>query len=138
MQIIGGQAALARALSTPLRKIGQPHVYKWLNSPNPDQMPPAEYCPSIERATGVRCEELRPDVDWSVLRNSDCHHAAHVTEQDPGMAFGEFGEPRTGLERREGDRRQVIDPDFGDFGEPRDGERRVEDRRQSASVDESV
>lgn len=54
------------------------------------------------------------------------------------MAFGEFGEPRTGLERREGDRRQVIDPDFGDFGEPRDGERRVEDRRQSASVDESV
>lgn len=31
---------------------------------------PAEHCPAIERATGgaVRCEELRPDVDWSVLR----------------------------------------------------------------------
>ena len=33
---------------------------------------PAEVCPLIERATGgkVRCEELRPDVDWSVLRES--------------------------------------------------------------------
>jgi DNA-binding transcriptional regulator YdaS (Cro superfamily) len=31
---------------------------------------PAEYCPAIERATGgaVRCEELRPDVAWDVLR----------------------------------------------------------------------
>lgn len=31
---------------------------------------PAEYCPAIERATGgmVRCEELRPDVEWDVLR----------------------------------------------------------------------
>ena len=32
---------------------------------------PAEHCPAIERATGgkVRCEDLRPDVDWSVLRD---------------------------------------------------------------------
>lgn len=30
---------------------------------------PAEHCPAIERETGVRCERLRPDVDWSVLRN---------------------------------------------------------------------
>lgn len=31
---------------------------------------PAERCPVIERATSgaVRCEELRPDVPWSVLR----------------------------------------------------------------------
>lgn len=31
---------------------------------------PAEHCPAIERATGgaVRCEDLRPDVDWGVLR----------------------------------------------------------------------
>ena len=31
---------------------------------------PAELCPAIERATGgsVRCEELRPDIPWSVLR----------------------------------------------------------------------
>lgn len=33
---------------------------------------PAEYCPDIERVTGgaVRCEDLRPDVDWSVLRGT--------------------------------------------------------------------
>lgn len=29
---------------------------------------PAEYCPAIERETGVRCEDLRPDVAWDVLR----------------------------------------------------------------------
>ena len=33
---------------------------------------PAEYCPLIEKATAgaVRCEDLRPDVDWAYLRNS--------------------------------------------------------------------
>lgn len=31
---------------------------------------PAELCPLIERGTAgaVKCEELRPDVAWSVLR----------------------------------------------------------------------
>lgn len=31
---------------------------------------PAERCPSIEQATNglVRCEDLRPDVNWGVLR----------------------------------------------------------------------
>ncbi len=31
---------------------------------------PAEHCPSIEEATEhrVTCEQLRPDVKWSVLR----------------------------------------------------------------------
>lgn len=29
---------------------------------------PAEHCPAIERVTGVRCEDLRPDVPWSILR----------------------------------------------------------------------
>ena len=31
---------------------------------------PAEKCPDIERATkgAVTCEELRPDVNWAVLR----------------------------------------------------------------------
>lgn len=30
----------------------------------------AERCPAIEKATGglVRCEDLRPDIAWSVLR----------------------------------------------------------------------
>lgn len=30
---------------------------------------PAELCPDIERETGVRCEDLRPDVAWGVLRS---------------------------------------------------------------------
>lgn len=29
---------------------------------------PPEYCPTIERLTGVRCEELCPGVEWGVLR----------------------------------------------------------------------
>lgn len=29
---------------------------------------PAERCPDVEAATGIRCEELRPDVNWQVLR----------------------------------------------------------------------
>lgn len=33
---------------------------------------PAERCPTIERATNgaVRCEDLRPDVDWAYLRGT--------------------------------------------------------------------
>jgi DNA-binding transcriptional regulator YdaS (Cro superfamily) len=32
---------------------------------------PAEHCPAIEQVTNgmVRCEELRPDIPWGVLRN---------------------------------------------------------------------
>jgi len=63
-----GQTALARALSHHGRVLTQGHVQKWLRSPNPDKMPPAEYCPAIERVTGVPCETLRPDIDWAVLR----------------------------------------------------------------------
>lgn len=39
---------------------------------------PAERCPAIERATAgaVRCEDLRPDVDWAYLRSTDCDVAA--------------------------------------------------------------
>jgi DNA-binding transcriptional regulator YdaS (Cro superfamily) len=40
---------------------------------------PAEYCPRIERATNgaVRCEDLRPDVDWGFLRATDCAKSCH-------------------------------------------------------------
>lgn len=31
---------------------------------------PAEYCPEIERMTGVRCERLNPLVDWGYVRRS--------------------------------------------------------------------
>lgn len=35
---------------------------------------PAGRCPAIERATNgaVRCEDLRPDVDWAYLRATNC------------------------------------------------------------------
>ncbi len=35
---------------------------------------PADRCPDIERATfgHVRCEDLRPDVDWGFIRATDC------------------------------------------------------------------
>jgi DNA-binding transcriptional regulator YdaS (Cro superfamily) len=33
---------------------------------------PAEHCPTIERLTDgeIQCEQLRPDVDWAVIRSS--------------------------------------------------------------------
>lgn len=37
---------------------------------------PAEHCPAIERETGVRCELIRPDVPWGVLRRCDCRASA--------------------------------------------------------------
>jgi len=60
--IVGGQAALARAL-----EVKPPTVNQWVVG---TRQVPAEKCPAIERVTGgqVRCEDLRPDVAWGVLR----------------------------------------------------------------------
>jgi DNA-binding transcriptional regulator YdaS (Cro superfamily) len=67
---LGGQAALASALGFANRTA----VWPWFNTA---RRVPAEYCPTIERLTRERakcpeevvtCEELRPDVQWSVLR----------------------------------------------------------------------
>lgn len=61
--IAGSGAKLARQIGVPM---SLPHMWKFR------QRVPAEYCPLIERATKglVRCEELRPDVEWRVLRES--------------------------------------------------------------------
>ncbi|PJK00817.1 transcriptional regulator [Lysobacteraceae bacterium NML91-0213] len=72
----GRGAALARVLSvTPVT------VSQWSSG---DRQVPAERCPAIERATGgqVRCEELRPDVDWKYLRASAVESNSMV-EADP-------------------------------------------------------
>lgn len=37
---------------------------------------PAEHCPDVEALTGVKCEELRPDVNWAVLRKQPKRVAA--------------------------------------------------------------
>lgn len=58
----GGISAFAKSLNLSSHAVAQ----QWrLNQV------PANHCPDIEALTGVRCEELRPDVNWAVLRNSD-------------------------------------------------------------------
>ena len=45
---------------------------------------PAERCPDIERATdgAVRCEELRPDVAWNVLRTAPAEPVVNEEVRD--------------------------------------------------------
>lgn len=59
---VGGQAELARTLN-----ISPSAIQQWRIG---ERRVPAERCPFIERATNgaVRCEDLRPDVAWDVLR----------------------------------------------------------------------
>ncbi len=66
LEIPRSGAALARALG-----VRQVMVSQWRRG---IKQVPAERCPAIERATGgaVRCEDLRPDVDWAYLRATDC------------------------------------------------------------------
>lgn len=66
----GLAADLARSIGVSAVLVSQ-----WKNMSRPV---PAERCPEIEKATGgaVRCEELRPDVDWAYLRNSQSQEAA--------------------------------------------------------------
>jgi DNA-binding transcriptional regulator YdaS (Cro superfamily) len=63
---------------------------------------PAEHCPAIERHSkgAVRCEDLRPDVDWAYLRQQTEEEHDRRSEQD-----------RRSLEdrRAEENRRQISD-----------------------------
>jgi DNA-binding transcriptional regulator YdaS (Cro superfamily) len=52
----GSQSALARDLGKK-----QGHVWDWLQS---GRTPP-DICPTIEALYGVRCEDLRDDLDWT-------------------------------------------------------------------------
>lgn len=63
IECVGRADTLAKALGvTPAA------IYQWRSGVRPI---PANRCPDIEAATEgrVRCEELRPDVRWSVLRD---------------------------------------------------------------------
>ena len=53
-----GLTALAAELSVSPQRLAN-----WVG-----RQVPAERCPDVERATGVRCEVLRPDVDWAFIR----------------------------------------------------------------------
>lgn len=65
IKVAGSQSALASALN-----LAPQVVSNWGRRGNV----PADYCPSIERVTNgaVRCEDLRPDVDWAYLRATNC------------------------------------------------------------------
>ncbi|TYG33332.1 helix-turn-helix domain-containing protein [Lonepinella koalarum] len=60
--IVGSRAALARHFG----------ILPWAVTKWEKVQVPAERCPDIEKLTDgqVTCEELRPDINWSVLRNS--------------------------------------------------------------------
>lgn len=81
VEAVGNIATLARHLH-----VTPPTVHQWISGVRPI---PAERCPQIERATGgaVRCEDLRPDVDWAVLRSS----AVETAARDSGV-IGTLGE----------------------------------------------
>ncbi len=51
---VGSQAALARLLG-----LSQPSVWKWIKKDSPL---PAEYVLTVELATGIPKEHLRPDI----------------------------------------------------------------------------
>lgn len=59
----GGAPAVARLFG-----ISNMSVYGWIETGRI----PAERCPALERAgkSAVRCEEMRPEVDWAYLRES--------------------------------------------------------------------
>ena len=67
---IGGIAALSRAIG-----VSPPTVHQWAHDGRPV---PIQRCIQIEKATGgkVKCEDIRPDVDWAYLRNSSPPEAA--------------------------------------------------------------
>lgn len=67
--VMGNQAALAKALKVP-----QQTVNNWARRGRV----PAEHCPDIERVTqgAVTCEDLRPDVEWAVLRGCGCANSS--------------------------------------------------------------
>jgi DNA-binding transcriptional regulator YdaS (Cro superfamily) len=80
IKCFGSQVAMASALG-----VKQPTISEWLRG---DRRVPAEHCPRIERMTrergeAVRCEDLRPDIEWEVLRlqaaPADDHAAAPAT-----------------------------------------------------------
>lgn len=63
IQLVG-----AKSIADACNGISVQAVHKWATG-----RVPADQCPNIERVTNgaVRCEELRDDVDWAVLRRGE-------------------------------------------------------------------
>ena len=83
VDIVGSATELAKRLG-----VTPPSIHQWISG---FRRVPAERCPLIERATGgaVRCEELRPDVDWAVLRGTAAATAARDSGATGTLADGE-------------------------------------------------
>ena len=62
----GGKTALMRKLNERGHAISSHNtISQWRVSGTPDK-----YCPDIEDITSVRCEQLSPKTNWSVLRGT--------------------------------------------------------------------
>lgn len=70
---LGNQKSLASAIG-----VAPQVVHNWLVRGNV----PADKCPAIERATAgaVRCEDLRPDVDWAYVRGTSSVNPENAQE----------------------------------------------------------
>ncbi len=55
IEAVGSQAELARRLG-----VFTQHVHNWTKR----GLPP-DRCESVEAVTGIRCEDLRPDYEWT-------------------------------------------------------------------------
>jgi len=58
----GGQKALADLVTGLGHPIRQAHVWNWMNVQN--GLTPPYVAPLVEAATGITCEQLRPDLRW--------------------------------------------------------------------------
>lgn len=67
INLAGGQRSLAKKLPATGAgdRVSAARVWNWVNR---DMKAPSVVCPDIEALTGVKCEDLRPDVNWAVLR----------------------------------------------------------------------
>jgi DNA-binding transcriptional regulator YdaS (Cro superfamily) len=77
IDIYGGPTKLAVQLGVSVQRL-----LNWLA-----RGVPAERCPDIEDALDgrVTCEQLRPDVNWSVLRRRDPQPSAPAPEEQSGQ-----------------------------------------------------
>jgi DNA-binding transcriptional regulator YdaS (Cro superfamily) len=74
INLLGGPAKAARALGVSIQAASF-----WRSG---HRTFPADLCISVEKLTEgrVRCEELRPDVDWAYLRTAAAAHGASLSE----------------------------------------------------------
>lgn len=62
IEAAGGITKMAKDLGLSSHMV----IYQWSKN-----RIPADRCPDIEALTGIKCEQLRPDVNWAVLRASN-------------------------------------------------------------------